>query len=80
MRTHIYFPRPGDREVILKYIESMMKDDDAATVARFEREKRIGITGVHQQALYLLALRAVMLERFKDSPILFDDNSVIGFR
>ena len=39
----------------------------------YNRQVKCGIVGVHQQALYLIAMRQEFRERFKDSPIHFQE-------
>lgn len=74
MIAHIHIQRKGDDQIILDYIKSFKTYDDAKLIEAFEAQKKCGITGVHQQALYLIALRTVMMERFNDSPITIEDN------
>ena len=80
MPGQIYTSRPGDEEELLKYAASFKTKEDAEILRDCEGQKKIGIAGVHQQALYLLALRKVMLERLGESPILLEDEVLIKFR
>lgn len=80
MTGHIYTLRPGDGEELLKYAEYFKVKENAEILRDCEGQRKLGIVGVHQQALYLLALRKVMLERFGESPILLEDDVLIKFR
>ena len=80
MDGHIYIPRPGDREFILQNIEYFRKMDDEQLQLESEAKKKLGIVGVHQQALHLIAFDIVMKERFNDSPIAIVDNCLIRFK
>jgi hypothetical protein len=80
MDGHIYIPRPGDREIILQNLEYFRKMDDEQLQVESEAKKKLGIFGVHQQALHLIAFNIVMKERFNDSPIEIVDNCLIRFK
>ena len=71
--------REGDREVINDYIEKFQGYSDQKLVDAYNREARMGIVGVHMQQLYLLALRQVMRERFRHSPV-FYESGVMGMQ
>jgi len=47
---------------------------DMTLVDLYNREVRIGITGVHNQALNIYAMSHVFKKRFSESPINFQDN------
>jgi hypothetical protein len=80
MNGHIYISRIGDREIIENYIEYFRKMDDAQLLKESENKKKLGIVGVHQQALNLIAFNIVMKERFNDSPVTIEDNCLIQFK
>lgn len=80
MYGHIYTSRTGDREIIINFIESFRKMEDAQLQEQSEQKKKLGILGVHQQALNLIAFNIVMKERFNDSPIIIEDNCLIRFK
>lgn len=77
---HIHVQRAGDAEVIREYEATFRAKTNEELIADYEQQRRCGITGVHRQALYLIALRTVMKERFQDSPIEFEGGVVIRFR
>lgn len=78
--TYIYIRRQGDLNEIHKYCLRFERYSDAELMEAFEKQKKLGFTGVHQQALYVLALRQEMHRRFGDAPILFANQSIIEFR
>ena len=80
MHGHIYISRIGDREIIMNYIEYFRKMDDEQLQKESENKKKLGIVGVHQQALNLIAFNIVMKERFNDSPVTIEDNCLIQFK
>lgn len=65
-----------DREVINDYVQSLRKKTPAKLIDAYNREHKIGITGVRRQGLYLYSLHKVFKERFGESPIMLD-NSVL---
>jgi hypothetical protein len=62
-------PRQGDNEAIINYKEDFEKYTLERLVEAYNHQARMGIVGVHQQALYLIALRKEFLERLEDSSI-----------
>ena len=56
--------RKGDRNIIEEYTEWFFHKTAKELVELYNREVRKGITGVHRQALYLIALKQVYLKRF----------------
>ena len=75
---HLFMPREGDKERFLNNLGHFRKKSDQELIDAYQREANIGITGVHAQALHLLALRKVMKERFGESPITLEDGCIIG--
>ena len=72
--VYILILRKGDKNTINDYVSSLQTKPSRELVNAYNREVQIGITGVHQQALYLFALRKVFLERFDFCPISLKDN------
>jgi len=66
---YINIPRQGDQAVILEYKKIFEKESLEELVESYNRQVKCGITGVHRQALYLLALRLEFKERLKESPV-----------
>ncbi len=77
---YILIQRPGDKETLLQNREYFRKQNDAQLIEACEKQIKIGIVGVHQQALWLVALRFVMKERNLDCPIILEDNLLLKFK
>ena len=66
---YIYVGRIDDQKIIADnkiWFESKTLEE---LVHDYNKQARLGIVGVHQQALYLIAMRAEFKERLKESPI-----------
>ncbi len=53
---------------------------DAELVKSCENDRKIGIVGVKNQALMLVALHFEMVKHHIDCPIIFDDNVLVKLR
>ena len=80
MLRQIYTSRDSDKEIILDYIQYFRKMTDSELLEESEKKKKLGIVGVHRQALNLIAFNIVMKERFGDSPLVIENNCIIGFK
>ena len=76
---HVFIPREGDKERFAVRVRQFREFSDRVLIEAYHRQVRCGITGVHAQAVYLLALRKVMGERFGNSPITLEDGCIIDF-
>jgi len=66
---YIYVGRIDDQKIIAYHkiwFESKTLDE---LVEDYNKQTRLGIVGVHQQVLYLIAMRAEFKERLKESPV-----------
>ena len=61
--------RKDDNNVIADYKKRFEADTLEKLVESYNGQVKCGIVGVHQQALYLIALRQEFRERLKESPI-----------
>jgi len=75
----VIFKWEGDDSIIEDYIKRFNGFSDSELIEAYKREAKMGIVGVHQQHLYLIALRKVMLERFGSSPVNYEYN-LLGFK
>ena len=66
---YIYMHREADKSVIADYKKEFEIKSLEALVASYNSQVKCGIVGVHQQALYLIALRQEFRERLKESPV-----------
>ena len=69
-----------DQEEIENYQVSFRKYSNEALIEAYNKQARLGIVGVHQQAWYLLALRQVLIERFGESHVELEDGCVISLK
>ena len=75
---YVFISREGDQETFRTFYKNLEAFPNEILLEQYNREVKIGIVGVHAQALKLLALRKIFLERFGESPIIFEDNMVIS--
>ncbi len=61
---HVFTSREGDQKLFLEFYERLKELSDEKLIEAYYREIRIGMTGVHAQAVYVLALRKLMKGRF----------------
>ena len=66
---HIYIAREQDKNSISEYKKRFEAKTLETLVASYNSQVKCGIVGVHQQALYLIALRQEFRERLKESPV-----------
>ena len=74
---HVFIPREGDKERFAERVRQFREFGDQELIEAYHRQVRCGITGVHAQAVYLLALRTVTGARFGGSSITLEDGGVI---
>ena len=75
---HVFISREGDKEQFVKNFESIKKLSNQDLIEKYNNAVDSGIVGVHAQALHLLALRKVFIERIGKSPIVIEDDIVIS--
>ncbi len=66
---YIYVDREDDKNIIADYKKRFEAETLEALVGSYNSQVKCGIVGVHQQALYLMALRQEFKERLKESPV-----------
>ena len=66
---HIYIAREQDKKSISEYKRKFEAETLETLVESYNSQVKCGIVGVHQQALYLIALRQEFRERLKESPV-----------
>ena len=77
---HVYINRIGDREKIIEYKSDLEKLSNRKLIDRYNSLAKVGIVGVHQQVLLIIALHQLFLKRFKKSPILVENNIIISLK
>lgn len=76
---YINIKRPGDTEQIRKYKISLEEYTLEALIEDYNKQARLGIVGVHEQALYLIAMKQEFEERLIHSPIYLQDH-ILGMK
>lgn len=66
---YLYISRQGDKEVFRELKNNLNKLSDSELIDRYNKQVDIGLVGVHQQALYVVALHYCMLDRLGFSPV-----------
>lgn len=67
MNTYVLVERPGDDEEVAKYRQQFVAKTDDELRELLNKQKKIGMVGVHQQGLYVRAL----MEEFADRTMPF---------
>lgn len=65
----LYISRQGDKEAFRELRNSLEKLNDSELIDRYNKQVDIGLVGVHQQALYVIALHFCMLDKLGFSPV-----------
>jgi hypothetical protein len=79
MVGHLYFPRPGDRELITEKKEMYSKCEKQELIDIYNEAYKLGFVGVHAQACHYIALAQVFKVRFGSHPFKITDNALIEF-
>ncbi len=72
--------RPGDDKRIAENKKHFEKKTMQELADAYNREAKMGIVGVHAQALHLLALRQEFIARFLECPIYIEDECILGMK
>jgi hypothetical protein len=70
---YVYTKHQGDKEIIEEAFQRFSQWEPSELVDYYNRQLKIGIVGVRQQMLTLIALDKVFHEKFYDSPIVKED-------
>ena len=63
MNTYVLVERPGDDEELAKYRQQFVAKTDEEIRELLNKQKKIGMVGVHQQGLYVRALMEEFVAR-----------------
>ena len=63
MNTYVLVERPGDDEEVAKYRQQFASKTDHEIRELLNKQKKIGMVGVHQQGLYVRALMEEFVAR-----------------
>jgi hypothetical protein len=69
--------REGFREEVEKNMLAIEKFTNEELVQAYNRSVKIGILAAYGQAVYLVSMRYVFLERFQKSPVLINDKIIL---
>jgi len=69
---HVFTSGKGDQKLFLEFYDSLKDLTDESLIEAYHKQMRLGMTGVHAQAVYVLALRKVMKDRFGKDFISFE--------
>lgn len=70
---YVFISRRGDKEQFQSFFKFLKNLKDEELIKHYNREAGMGIVGVHAQAIKLLALRRVFMERFGKTPVIIED-------
>lgn len=75
---HVFISREGDKAQFVKNFENLQKLSNIELNEKYNNAVDTGIVGVYAQALHLLSMRKVFIERIGKSPIVIEDDIVIN--
>jgi hypothetical protein len=78
--NYVYIQRRGDLNTIIEQRKLLEDEPIEELVDLYNNQVRIGIVGVHQQALQLIAINMEFIKRLGESPIGIEDNTVISLK
>ena len=61
---HVFTSWEGNQELVAKFYDRLKALNDEQLIEAYHKHIRLGLTGVHAQAVYVLALKKVMKNRF----------------
>ena len=73
---YIFIERDGDKNTIEEYKKNALAKDTKTLVQDYNEQCRMGIVGVHEQALCLVGMSLAFKERFCESPIYLEGNTL----
>jgi hypothetical protein len=71
---YLYIKRAGDKETIADNVNWFEARSNESLIEDYNKQSKCGITGVHEQALFLMAMGHVFFKRFGKSPIYMENN------
>ena len=61
---HVFTSWEGDQELFLKFYDRLKALNDEQLIEAYHKQIRLGMTGVHAQAVYVLALKKLIKNRY----------------
>lgn len=80
MKKYLFIQRKEDLQQITNLNNSLDNSNQEELINKFNREVKIGFTGVHQQALLILALNQQFIKRYNDAPVTIENNSILSLK
>jgi hypothetical protein len=77
MLEYMFIQREGDLEKVKTKVSEFLKYSKSELVDRYNSMVKVGIVGVHEQAITIVALNIVFNKVFSKSPILITDNIIV---
>jgi hypothetical protein len=75
---YIFIQRPGDREKIIEQLKKFSAYSKQELVTEYNNTVKVGVVGVHAQALIIIALHNAFDIVFNKSPVKIVDDVVIS--
>ena len=75
---YLLIQKEGFKELYLNEIKKLELSSSTELIKLYNKQVDIGIVGVYRQAVYLVALRKMFLERFNQSPVHVKDNVLVS--
>lgn len=73
----VYERQIKDSKKIAEHLAGIREYSNEVLIQQYNRMFRLGLMDVHNQKLYVLALRIEFLKRFNKTPIIFEDNIIL---
>ena len=70
----IYISREGDMDILREKVEVFKTYTNEELIEAYNQQSKCGITGVHSQGLFLMAIGHTFYKRFGKSPIIMRNN------
>jgi hypothetical protein len=80
MNSYIFTQRKEDLQQLINLKNNFNNISQIELIKKFNREAKIGFTGVHQQALLILALNQQFIKRYNDAPVIIENNSILSLK
>jgi len=77
MLEYMFIQREGDLEKVKTNVSEFLKYSKSELVDRYNSMVKVGIVGVYEQAIIIVALNIVFKKVFSKSPILITDNIIV---
>lgn len=80
MDKYIFIQRKEDFQKLVNLKNNLNTISQEELINKFNREVKIGFTGVHQQALLIIALNQQFIKRYNDAPVIIENNLILSLK